>query len=384
MKRIIQRFFKKTGIKKPARDLIHPGPNIAQVEVTTRCNLKCRMCPRTHFSGEKHLDFPWEVFQRFSVFFPRMDLVYLQGWGEPLMHPRFFDMVALVRQNDCQAGFTTNGSFLNETAIGEILRLSVKYVTISLAGADPHTHDTIRAGSHFDALLGSVSNLVEAKRREGRETPQIHLSYLITRDSVAGLPDMVRKAHEIGVDRLIAPNLDSPATKEEDDHRIFGFEEPSRDFQKALDDAQIVANKLKFRLSVWPLKLSSDILICELNPLRQFFVNVHGDVTPCTYSSVMGRNDYCRYFSGAEVPSSPLIFGSLEQDEMEVIWNREEYRRFRRYYQNRLQQHNQVSLNRTSIHSIFGLNDYLRDIDKALSENPPPEFCRKCYKAYGA
>ncbi len=37
-----------------------------------------------------------------------------------------------------------------------------------------------------------------------------------------------------------------------------------------------------------------------------------------------------------------------------------------------------------TLRNMFELQAYIRDIDRALSENPVPDFCRKCYKAYGA
>lgn len=380
MKKILEKILEK-GPGNPSARL---APAIAQVEVTTRCNLKCTMCPRTHFSGEKNLDFSWEVFEKFSEFFPKLNLVHLQGWGEPLLHPHIFDMAALVRQKNTPVAFTTNGSLLDKNVIEAILRLPVQHVTVSLAGADSSVHEAIRVGSDFDALLGRVSNLVEARKKKAQREPIVHLSYLVTRDSVSGLPEMVKKAHEIGVDRLVAPNLDCPVTKAEEDRRIFGFDAPDKDFQRAVDDAQIKANKLKFRLDAYPLQLPDDILVCELNPLTQFFVNVHGDVAPCTYASVMGRSDYTRYFLQQEVPTAPLIFGSLVTQDMETIWNQEDYQRFRRHYQRRMQAYADVSMKAANIHSIFGLKDFIKEIDRVLIENPLPDFCTKCYKAYGA
>lgn len=37
-----------------------------------------------------------------------------------------------------------------------------------------------------------------------------------------------------------------------------------------------------------------------------------------------------------------------------------------------------------NIHSIFGLKDFIKEIDRVLIDNPVPDFCTKCYKAYGA
>lgn len=382
----IRRLFRKKGQgkEKAGTRPSLPDPAVAQVEVTTRCNLKCTMCPRTHFSDDRNVDFPFEVFESFSASFPKLNHVHLQGWGEPLLHPRIFDMAALVARNQCRVGFTTNGTLLDDRVIGEILRLPVHHVAVSVAGADDSVHGAIRVGSDLDTLLGRVANLVDARNAAGRAEPVVHLSYMMTRQSVAGLPEMVRKAHAMGVDRLVAPNLDCPVTREAEEERIFGFGEPEKAIEKVLEEARILANKLKFRLSVYPLKLSDEILVCELNPLKQFFVNVHGDVAPCPYASLMGKAHYNRYFLGETVPTEPLVFGSLATSSPEAAWQSEAYRKFRVQYWNRQTAYDNLSKNRTSIHSVFGMQDYIREIDRVLMQYPVPPFCRQCYKAFGA
>ena len=69
-----------------------------QVEVTSHCNALCIYCPRTVFKEsweDRHLSL--ETFKRLKPVLSRTDLVHLQGWGEPLLNPSFFDMAALAR-----------------------------------------------------------------------------------------------------------------------------------------------------------------------------------------------------------------------------------------------------------------------------------------------
>src|SRR5574341_107478 len=64
-----------------------------QIEVTSRCTLRCVMCPRAALENEwPALDLSWEAFQRAARAFRHAKFVHLQGWGEPLLHPRLLDM----------------------------------------------------------------------------------------------------------------------------------------------------------------------------------------------------------------------------------------------------------------------------------------------------
>jgi MoaA/NifB/PqqE/SkfB family radical SAM enzyme len=40
-----------------------------------------------------------QAFEQIARVFPRVRHVHLQGWGEPLLHPRLFEMVALAKMN---------------------------------------------------------------------------------------------------------------------------------------------------------------------------------------------------------------------------------------------------------------------------------------------
>jgi len=53
-----------------------------QVELTSRCNLKCVMCPVTVLANRwPARDMSWETFGRIAAAFERAKSAHLQGWG---------------------------------------------------------------------------------------------------------------------------------------------------------------------------------------------------------------------------------------------------------------------------------------------------------------
>jgi MoaA/NifB/PqqE/SkfB family radical SAM enzyme len=365
--------------KEGARDI-----DALQVEVTTRCNHRCPMCPNNYLQRESLLDLDWGLYERLARFFPRVKLVYLQGWGEPLLHPRFFDMVARAREKGCRTGFTTNGALLDEDAAREAIRLEVEYVTVSLAGASADTHNRIRRGSDFERLVANVKRLVAERKNSGRQKPRVHLSFMMTRSSIAQLPAAVRLAHEAGADHLVAPNLDHPVTPEDEQDRIFDWGPPAPVHRAAIEEASALAAELGIRFTPRPLDLREDVLVCELNPLRQLYVNVHGEISPCVYASVLGERAFQHYFRGARVTTESVVFGSLAEEEAEAIWEGEECRGFRGAFERRFRRYDEIARAGGEIHDLITLRRIHSDIDRALGENPPPQLCRTCYKACGA
>lgn len=66
-----------------------------QVEVTSSCNAACSYCSRTAYRRNWQDRFmPLETFERLMPSLRRASLAYLQGWGEPFLHP---DLPAMIR-----------------------------------------------------------------------------------------------------------------------------------------------------------------------------------------------------------------------------------------------------------------------------------------------
>ena len=78
-----------------------------QVEITTHCNSACRYCPHTVYSDiwqSRHMTA--KTFERLLPTMANVDLVHLQGWGEPLLHPNFSDLVRRAKTTGCRMGTT--------------------------------------------------------------------------------------------------------------------------------------------------------------------------------------------------------------------------------------------------------------------------------------
>jgi len=55
-----------------------------QVEPTTRCQLKCRICPRSDQTVQWiEEDMPLALYKKLSDYFRCQSIVHLQGWGSP-------------------------------------------------------------------------------------------------------------------------------------------------------------------------------------------------------------------------------------------------------------------------------------------------------------
>ncbi|OFZ90118.1 MAG: hypothetical protein A2V78_17855 [Betaproteobacteria bacterium RBG_16_64_18] len=342
-----------------------------QIEVTSRCNIKCVMCPVTVLAERwPRRDMRWETFERIAAAFEHADWVYLQGWGEPLLHRRLFEMIARAKGAGCRVGFTTNGTRLTQRTGERLLDLGLDLFAVSIAGATAATHEAIRVGSDFARLTENLRRFLLLRAQRKSATPKVEVFFLMTRTNLAELPQAVELAAGLHADELVATNLDYVITPGLDQLRGYSSGPPAQAFSKAMEDARAVAARVGLAFRPYPLE-SREMAVCDLNPLKILFVSADGRVSPCVYTSLAGQSEIPRFFDGRSLSVPAVHFGNVGEIPLMEIWDRPEYRAFRGQFVDRL-----VGAKAMAFGAVRGKG-------AAEEETPAPEPCRTCPKLYG-
>src|SRR5438045_7843479 len=94
-----------------------PRPAFLQIEPVGQCNLRCQMCPiQFRRDGPPHgppAFMGWDLYTRLIDQTTGLARLQLQGLGEPMMHPRFFDMVEYAVGRGIEVSTNTNLTLLN-------------------------------------------------------------------------------------------------------------------------------------------------------------------------------------------------------------------------------------------------------------------------------
>jgi MoaA/NifB/PqqE/SkfB family radical SAM enzyme len=167
-----------------------------QIEPTTRCNFTCGFCAGRYM---EQADLPYERFAAALDAFPDLQHIELQGEGESLMHPRFFDMLALARGRGVKVSLISNGSLLTPAAVGRLLDLGVEKVSVSLESADPATFQDIRGGK-LEKVLRGVEALLKARDERGLERPIVGFSITVLRRTQGHLRAILDLYERLGLD----------------------------------------------------------------------------------------------------------------------------------------------------------------------------------------
>jgi SynChlorMet cassette radical SAM/SPASM protein ScmF len=96
--------------------------------------------------------------------------------GEPMLHPRFLEVVDRLTAEELSLHMETNGTLLTAEGaryLKDKTRLS--FISVSIDGADARTHDAFRGvEGAFDGVLKGLSSLVEAGYKNTQVIMSVH------------------------------------------------------------------------------------------------------------------------------------------------------------------------------------------------------------------
>jgi SynChlorMet cassette radical SAM/SPASM protein ScmF len=112
--------------------------------------------------------------------------------GEPLMHPRFEELLDIARQKNLGVSIETNGVLCTPEIAAEISRLPRRFVSVSIDGSYKATHEWLRGvPGCFEKAKSAIKTLVQAGVK-----PQI-ITTLIRRNA-GQIDEIVRMAEHLG------------------------------------------------------------------------------------------------------------------------------------------------------------------------------------------
>src|SRR5512136_715315 len=85
-------------------------PYSVQIEITTKCNLRCEMCSRSkEQAGAVNSDMPLDLFNSIvgKLRYPSRHIT-LVGLGEPLLHPQLFPIIRSAKERGLAVSLISN------------------------------------------------------------------------------------------------------------------------------------------------------------------------------------------------------------------------------------------------------------------------------------
>jgi MoaA/NifB/PqqE/SkfB family radical SAM enzyme len=312
----------------------YPQLDWIQVEISSYCNASCSYCPHFAFGSSWQNRFlPLEVFRNLVPAFARTHLVYLQGWGEPFLHPQFFEMLSIAKEAGCMVGTTTNGTLLDREIIEKMIYQGLDIIGFSLAGVD-QKNDRIRKGTRIKKVLECIAEIHRAKDSYGADKPEMHIAYMLLRSSLDDLGKLPQFLSNTGAAQTVVSSLSYVVNPEMEKESVLASKENYSELKARLLEVRSEAAKRGSDIHFHLVSPVQHNFSCSENIPRAVVVGSDGCLSPCVMKQipVQGANYYL--MNGQKRLQQNLSFGNIQQESLKSIWHRKPYRQFVREFRN--------------------------------------------------
>lgn len=326
------------------KQIFQPTPpfrfDFIQVEVSALCNASCPYCVHGCYGeiwGGSLMEM--DTFRRLQRSFGSSNLVFLQGWGEPLLHPRIWEMVRMVKEEGTKVGFTTNGTLLTAENRQHVMDSGLDIMGISLAGATPETHKIMRRGISFEALDAALKAFRKLRGQSHGKSPNLHIAFMLLKSNWQELDMLLDLADRWGVNEIVISNLDLVASREMEGESLLIHSELWQEVVADLEKTKEAASKMGIHLHYYRPDIGDTCAQCKENILRSCVISYEGNVTPCVMVniSLKGGDSGHFFFKGQPHSVEKYIFGNVNEAPLEEIWNSEKARQFRADFRKRME-----------------------------------------------
>jgi MoaA/NifB/PqqE/SkfB family radical SAM enzyme/alpha-beta hydrolase superfamily lysophospholipase len=180
-------------------------PLIANIEITTYCNFKCRFCARTRL-GRSNRHMPFDTFRNILALLPNIYRITLVGLGEPLLHPQLADFVRYAKSLRKKVGLVSNAMLLDEKTGRKLLDSGLDSIAFSLDASDQKSSDSIRKGTDFSKVINNIGKFIRISKSTDASVSTAVFSAVSTH-TVTGLSRLIDCVSGLSVDALMLTDL---------------------------------------------------------------------------------------------------------------------------------------------------------------------------------
>ncbi len=197
---------------------VQSTPRMLTLETTSRCNLRCVMCPHAINAVDRPKHLEEQTIEGLARFLAQAKSVQLHGIGEPLASPAFWRSLAHI-PGGCDASINTNLTVLDDKRLQRLVESNIRVVNVSLDAATALTYRRIR-DFDFDTVLTNIRRFVEARRATGRRTPMLYMNMTLMRANIEEVPAFIHLAADLGADKVCLWHLNRWPDAEMQRYRI--------------------------------------------------------------------------------------------------------------------------------------------------------------------
>jgi len=146
------------------------------IELSSRCQLKCPMCFRQHRPIEKQGHISLNLFKKIiDEIAGKVYSIKFTGRGEPLLHPQIQECLAYLKGKPFgEIAMITNGLIMDRTIQECVIDNELDFISFSIDGLSTQ-YEHIRNPGKYEQIHNIVSSLHQLRESNQRHRPMIRI-----------------------------------------------------------------------------------------------------------------------------------------------------------------------------------------------------------------
>lgn len=283
-------------------------PYAVQIEITTKCNLRCELCYRSKEQASAvNSDMPLDLFNSIvrKLRYPSRH-VTLVGLGEPLLHPQLFSFIRSAKERGLTVSLISNFILIDQDMSLALIESGLDFLYVSFDSSVKSVFEKIRTGASFEKVIENIELFVKTKRDAKAKTPLFFLKSTVSQRNSEEIRRLIDLAESLGAEGI---NFG----------KLFGEEKDYiHDPSCFLDTKEFGESKI----IIDPCEIGKSY---QCDGLAGCYITFDGRVLPCgiMMQSVF-RSDYPQY-----------QLGDLRVDTIDKVWRSAKFKEFRRQIKSR-------------------------------------------------
>ncbi len=305
------------------------------------------MCFRNSWFDEKIQDMPYALFEKITQSLPSAPTtIMFGGMGEPMSHPRIFDMITACKELGHHVEMITNGSLLTDTTIQQLLAGKVDRLWISLDKLSAEEEADLAGHPKTASILANIArlNTLRSAGIYAKTYPlELGIAFVVCAENIAQLkelPYFIKKYH---IDHVTISHMKMEASQKAQDtlydktlNMKLGSTKvkrptvhlPYMDFSRpdVADVFSSLFSTINFLPHIGNAPIARKTQYCKFVEEGMVFIRSDGNISPCMELLHNGTTALGETHRTIHHHS----FGNITEQSLEDIWNSTEYANFRK------------------------------------------------------
>ena len=272
---------------------VRSRPFMAKIEASSACNLRCDGCRSgqnqifDYSSGNLTVENFETMMEKLGPYLLEI-LFYL--WGEPLINKKLPQLINIAHRWNVSTAVSTNLHYLDENMGRGLIESQLDKMVICIDGLSQDSYAAVRKGGDLQLVMDNTLQFLKMRKTMRSRKPLIEWQYIVTDKTKSELSDARRMSKEWGIERFVEI-VDWSKRLTNDEQYFQGLREARR----------------KMRRSASCFWLWTSIA-----------VQYDGTVFPCCHTAAKREER--------------RIFGSLISEDLDAVWNNEQYQQARQSF----------------------------------------------------